>query len=482
MTGTHTEGDRHVEALTALATLPGWLEAAMTPRRVEAALRRDVPELADGRIALHSCTPERLRAKGTDWVSRYRLRVTEPGGRSREVVLVGNLWSPDASRPKGRSRPDGTAPFGTLGWRCSLEDPRLDLETEEVDPALPALPALVDRAQARALLEEVLRAAGYRATVTACEPHVVRYKPGSRCTIVYRVRYGADGDPSNLPDPVVVKTYQGDKGLAAWDAMRALWETPLRHGDLVTLAEPLGYLGESRVLVQGPVPEDRTLKELAVSAIGAGDGAALDELRSELAKAARGLAALHHSAARYGRVARFDDELADVDELVARLSLSVPSVAPATRPVRAHLADTALRVPPDPVVSAHHDFRPAQVLLHRGRLGFIDFDGSCMAEPALDVARFRAKLRDIGISVVAADHGVSSRPRLQEHLTLMDELCEHFLDSYHRYAAVSPQRVLLWETCDVLTVLLHAWSKVRLARIEPRLAVLMHQLRANPLV
>jgi hypothetical protein len=44
---------------------------------------------------------------------------------------------------------------------------------------------------------------------------------------------------------------------------------------------------------------------------------------------------------------------------------------------------------------------------------------------------------------------------------------------------VSRERVLLWETCDLLTGLLHAWTKVRLARVQPRLALLQRELRAT---
>ena len=45
-----------------------------------------------------------------------------------------------------------------------------------------------------------------------------------------------------------------------------------------------------------------------------------------------------------------------------------------------------------------------------------------------------------------------------------------------RRASTSRERVLLWETCDLLTTMLHAWTKVRLARLQPRLTILEHQL------
>jgi hypothetical protein len=274
---------------------------------------------------------------------------------------------------------------------------------------------------------------------------------------------------------VVVKTHQADKGEAAWAAMNALWQRPETWHGLVRLAEPLAYLPEQRILVQGPVPEECTLKDLARDAIASGDPGLLDQLREGLAKTARALAALHQSGASYGREATFEDELAEVSEVLHRLSLSVPALDEAAAALVATLAERCRRTPAGPMVPAHHDFRPAQVLLHDGDLGFIDFDGACMAEQALDLGRFRAKLRDIGISTLGGLRDLGD-PRVPENLELLDELCDGFLRSYQQHAEVSTERVLLWETCDLLTTMLHAWTKVRLARLTPRLATLVHQL------
>jgi hypothetical protein len=102
-----------------------------------------------------------------------------------------------------------------------------------------------------------------------------------------------------------------------------------------------------------------------------------------------------------------------------------------------------------------------------------------MAEPALDLGRFRAKLRDIGISsLIYTGQPLSGQP-LADNLALLDDLCEDFLAAYMEHGQVSQQRVLMWETCDLVTGMLHAWTKVRLVRVEPRLAVLLHQLRIS---
>ena len=465
-----------IAPLDAFATLPEWLAAGMDAQRVHRELERQVPELTQRRPELVSCTPERLRAKGDEWIARYRLTVADPGSEPRDVVLVGTLLQPTSQRLAAPENAPGV-PFGQPGWRCWLEDLRLELRFEAEDEALPALASIVDADAAAQLLQGVLKEAGYdNAVIATCEPHVVRYKPGSRCTVVVDLTYDSVTGDRKPPERVVLKTHQGDKGQTAWAAMRALWDTPLARGEVVTLAEPLAFMPDERILVQGPIAEACTLKELARLALSDGSERALDGLRGELAKTGRALAALHQSGAQYGRTATFDEEVAEVGEVVARLAQSAPELQAAAEPLLNRLRTLSARVPAGASVPAHHDFRPAQVLLHEGKVGFIDFDGASMAEPALDLGRFRAKLRDIGISVYAASAESLEGAALTDHFTLLDELCDHFLKAYCQHATVSPDRVLLWEASDLMTAMLHAWTKVRLARIGPRLAVLQHFL------
>lgn len=470
--------DPVLSSLNAFGAIPDWLAAPMSGQRVGDSLVRHVPGLADGSATLLSCEPQRLRAKGDEWVVRYQVSVAEPGSRPRTQVLVGNLWSPSAQPPP---KPANEMALGSPDWSCYLPDLRLSLRHEESDHALPALPVLVEAEAAAQLLQRVLRGAGYaEATIASCDPTVVRYKPGSRCTVVVRIEYATEGTPEP-PGTVVLKTHQGDKGRTAWAAMTELWRRDSWRAQL-DLAEPLAYLPEERILVQGPVPEERTLKELARNAFAEGTPDVVAELRRELANTARALAALHRSGAAYGRTATLEDEIAEIRDVIDRLVLTVPQLDGAARPLLDQIAAVALDHPSEPAVPAHHDFRPAQVLLNDGSLGFIDFDGASMAEPALDLGRFRAKLRDIGISsLVHTGQPLTGQP-LADMLALLDDLCEGFLIAYQAHAPVSRERVVLWETCDLLTGMLHAWTKVRLLRLEPRLALLVHHIRSSGIV
>ena len=175
------------------------------------------------------------------------------------------------------------------------------------------------------------------------------------------------------------------------------------------LAEPLGFLPGDLILVQGPVPEEQTLKDLVRAAVGAGTPEALSGLRAALDRTAVALAAIHGSGARFGREATLAGELDDIAEVAERLAWTVPALADGAGSFLARHRELDAGCPPGATGPAHHDFRPASAAARR-EVGFIDFDGAGMAEPALDLGRFRSKLRDIGIgALLERDPGLLGR-------------------------------------------------------------------------
>jgi len=493
--------ERLWDGLRRFAALPDWLGAAVRPDRLGAALSRQVPELAAGALELTGVEANRLRLKDAHWTGLYRLTLSGGGeAGERRVDLSGSLYPPGAL-PPGPARPE--VALGSAGWHCQLAELGLDLQAEEpggadtgaatgtdaatgavsADAALPALAALTDPTGARGLLEQHLRAASpaYRdLRVASCTPRVVRYKPGSRCTILFDLRYppGSDASARDWPELVVAKTYRGDKGRIAWEGMQALWQSPLGRGDVVAIAEPLAYLPDLRVLLQGPIGEERTLKELTRSAIDSGTSTALAVLDGYLAKTAAGLATLHSSGATIGEPLTLEDELAETREVLGGLAVPVPALAGAADALLARVEALAARHPPDPPVPSHRSFRPAQVLLHQGGIGFIDFDGACQAEPALDLALFRATLKDVGLirKETAGDDPPPPRGVQLAMYGQLDRACETFLARYLQLAPASPARVLLWETLDVLAYVLRCWLKVKPKRLWANMLMLERHL------
>lgn len=457
-------------ALGDLAAMPGWLTAAADPAAVADGLRAAVPELAAGERVIAKCAPK-LRMKDgprPGWSASYRVTTTGEDGTKQTVELVGTFLPPEPDA----GPPTSTGAFGSEDFRVAIPRLGLELEVGRSDDALPTLPLVTDPVAAGRLLEDALRGPYPGVRVVGCRPEVMRHKPGSRCTVRYQLdldRATADGAPTT----VVAKIYRGDKGANAYAGMQALWNADIASGAVVSLAEPIAYRDDLRLLVQGPVEEERTLKDLVRATFAADEderAGALEGVAAELAKTADGLAALHGSGIEHGEVVTWEDELDDVRNLIERLRPPLPAAAAA---VTAFLDRVELRSrasTAEPMAPCHRSFRPAQVLLHGGRIAFIDFDGLATAEPALDAALFRAAVRDVGAGALLG--AGRSQPELHRGLDQLDELCDGFLARYRSHRALSAERVALWETLDLVTYVLHCWTKIKPERLATRMTLL----------
>jgi len=252
--------------------------------------------------------------------------------------------------------------------------------------------------------------------------------------------------------------------------MRALWDSPLARSRSVAIAEPLAFLPELRVLVQGGVREEQTLKEFLRFALREGTPEALGELRCYMRQSALGLAELHRCGVTHGKTFTWEDKLAEIRERNARLAVYMPQHAEATTELLTRLERLAAQYPPDPPVPAHGSFRPAQVLLHKEGLAFIDFDEFCQAEPALDLALFITALKHSALSKVKTDQTRTAR------LAQLEEICAVFLDAYTSVTPVSRHRVALWEALDLVALLQDIWTHVDPERFDETVLLLERHL------
>ena len=470
-------GGTPFEGLWRLTDMPDWLQAIARPEHLKTAMERSIAEFASGAMVLEHVRPRRSRLKDGVFDGMFELTVKGPGGARRVVFLRGVA---DSGRPAGVNGIFPGVSFGEDGWRCAVPELRLVLEALPVDTALPGLAILTDASRARALLEGAIRAgspAYADIRIAGCTPRVTRYNPGSRCTVVYRLEYGAEPEGKDWPEVVVAKTHRGDKGRIAYLGMRALWESELRRSTAVTIAEPLAFLPELRVLIQGAVPGESRLSDLMESVLPGGTGRDMEGLRDVLAKTARGLAALHGCGA-HGQTFGWEHESADVRKRVGRLADWIPGFNGTLEPALARLDALAASHPPQRPVPSHRSFRPAQVLLHEGHIAFIDFDGFCEAEPAMDLARFRASIKQ-SVMRLGSDE---ERPEPSLHvLSELDGLCDLFLEEYARVAPVSRERVALWETLYLLESVLNCGLKVEPERLEGSMALLERHVRQSRL-
>ena len=470
------------EGLQVFRELPDWMMAARNPERICASLSQAIPEFVSGELILHECDSSNVRYKGENWKGFYELTVSKPGEENTSTInLDGVLSAPDVNSNR---------PFlvehalGSQEWHAYIPALNLELWPKKPEGVLSALEMLTDPEQSRQYLIDRIRAASpaYQdLQIEASHPKIVRYKPGSRCTIVYNLDY-APGDNHRWPELVVAKTYRKEKGQNAYESMRAFWDTALSSSTAVKIAEPLAYDAEMKVMIQGPIRQEKTLKEMTVMAVKAGTEEAFDELTKAMRKTARGLAELHKSGTKLTTLYGWEDDEAQTRESIQDLSVSVPQLAAAGIPFLDRLNSLEASSQPDPRVPSHGTFRPAQVLMYQGEIGFIDFDSCCMAEPAKDLGLFLCAFLRAGMATVTFDdievdsESLDDAARLARFERLI-EVSENFLEEYERaYMPVNRQRVALFEALELFILILHAWTKIKVRELNDIMFVLEHFL------
>jgi hypothetical protein len=470
--------DAGIEAgLDALAQPPGWLVAIEDLTRLRADLERAIPELASGELHLAACKFKRAHIEDGTYVSLCRLKIEDPdGGSSRDVDVHGVLVLPSMDPPSAPASRNG---FAELNWHCYLPDLRWEISVEPTDIALPAMPSLTDPDLARTLLEGAVRATrGDLADIeiARCTPTVMRYREGRRCTIRYELEYSAEGRQAHWPDGMIAKVYEGDEGRGTFEAMTALWSSPLRASSTVRIAEPLGFIPEQSVMVQGLVPGDRSMKEYIKTAFSDGLEAGVAALAAPVRKAGRGLGELHTSGAMAGAVVTWEEQTAAVRHAGDELASVVPTLADAMESLVGRLEILGQVEPAGPLVPTHRSFRPAQVLLDHDDIAFIDFDGFCQAEAGLDLALFRTTLCDLSLRALEVDDQSMSVAEQAECQVRLDELCGIFLAGYAEVAEYSPERLALWDALTSAKDILDCWRKIKFEHLERRMRFLHHKL------
>ena len=270
-----------------------------------------------------------------------------------------------------------------------------------VDPKLPHLDAVMSPSGHPALADALESTARLMHDVPperplegiAAEP--VRYKPGDRCVLRYRLRFGAPGpDGTASTHTLIAKLYQEPGEAQAADDLLSRLRT---EAGAAWIARPLGVvpglplaltedLGSSR----DPVPAHSGL-----DVVHPGSEEALDVVR----RAARALAELHTSGLDTGdRSPRTGAEEAGKAAKRARtIEQYVPELTPVVREVSDALCATLAGLPADTLRPGHGSYKPSQLMVRDGAVFLVDFDQFCLADPALDVGYFLAYLRPAGL-------------------------------------------------------------------------------------
>src|SRR5437870_7274066 len=209
----------------------------------------------------------------------------------------------------------------------------------------------------------------------------IRYRPGQRHVLRY--------DPLDPKGGTVfAKLYTGEEGARVFRVATQVGKWLAQHGEGVTSVRPLAYVAEDGVVLYpglSGVPLSDHLRR-------PGQGVARC-----LERAGAGLLALHHLPQAVAGPLQCHVFAAEVSEIAREASDHIPALLPSVGAAIGVLLHRARelheQLPQEPPTFTHGDFKSEHVWAAPGRPMLIDFDTSCLADPAYDVGKLLADLQ-----------------------------------------------------------------------------------------
>jgi len=274
------------------------------------------------------------------------------------------------------------------------------------DRKLPGLARALEGEAMRAPLAEALRQApGFGHELLRVEPLILKYTPGKRCVLEYRLFTRKQPEQ---PQRLIAKMYRKERGRIIFENLLSLWRASTHDGAsglCLRMPEPIAYLPAVSMVLQSVAP-GRQLSTLAVR----------EDLTAAVPLIAQNLAALHRLNLDRGESKTLADHLAKYCHPGPE---ALGAACPESAPLVAQLVEGLLaeRLPSAALVPAHGDLNLAQIFVSRQAAFFIDFDGFCRTHAALDLGNFLVTLQ--------THFGETSA-----------ELEEAFLQTYREHTAV----------------------------------------------
>lgn len=241
------------------------------------------------------------------------------------------------------------------------------------DPGLPHLPELIVPGRVAQHIPYDRLPQEFRDITDAPDlaVEVVNYRPETRCTIRYRLRWGPAAAPRELS--VYAKTFRDRAGVEIGDRMEYFWSAAKQSA--MEVAEPLGYSDATK-----------TVWQRGVSGIPLREAIHQDNCDHYMDAVAHGLAALHVSGIATPVTITADTHLDELKKKTAKLAQAFPDLREHFASLLTHLQSS--RPAPGPQCLIHGDFHIRQLLAHQGKVVFFDFDELAIGDPTQDLANF----------------------------------------------------------------------------------------------
>jgi hypothetical protein len=275
-----------------------------------------------------------------------------------------------------------------------LEELQMAVLLFPLDPAMPGLAELTGSEGTR-LLEDRLPECRGGARIEAMTCELAHYKPLDRA--VLKIRIALRGPlASESRRTVYAKFFADAHGAECSSKLEALWSAT-RGATWLRVPEPLGYdPGRGMMLMRAAEGEPDLTGWIQCIEQGEPlpEGLGAERLDRCALASARALRELQRSGVGSGTKRTFQHELArmkrDGELLLGDVRASRPALAASAAALLARLERLAPAT--ERLVPAHGAFRHKQMLGNDLALTVIDWDGLCLANPALDAAAFLGRL------------------------------------------------------------------------------------------
>jgi hypothetical protein len=309
-----------------------------------------------------------------------------------------------------------------------LREVGLSVQAYPADGGLPTLAACRETTPGSPLWEALQAAAQVQLRspewrLIAAQAHTVRYKPANRCVLRYHLLLEhpqplpSAAGPSQRELTLFGKVYADPaqaRRVQSWQ--HHLYDEQEHRGERPLLPQPLGMVDALGLTLTEAVQASQEQEQHADGRWGVlwtgthvfqpqwepegGDESLQDILpEEELHLTAQALARLHAS-----RVCPTEEaprtgakEAKRVRERAALLAGQTPTLAGEVQRLAHELATSLEAMSPASYHLAHGGFKPSQLLFHSHHVFVVDFDGLCLADPALDVSYFLAYLHPSGL-------------------------------------------------------------------------------------
>jgi len=156
------------------------------------------------------------------------------------------------------------------------------------------------------------------------------------------------------------------------------------EGSDLRVPKPVGYFPRLSLLLMEPA-EGRLIRELFEQRV--------PNLGKYLEQVARWLAKLHGSYVNFGKLCSLQDQIAASLRYKAPLPLLFPDLTLQVESISSRIVKMQRTFPNQEVRPIHGDFHPTNVFASKKSVTAIDFDMSCMGDPAFDLGYFVAQAK-----------------------------------------------------------------------------------------